>query len=66
MGELVGLDSGLLNQFVRLTTVNGGYVYTGQVVGVYNEDKFMWNPTIHSTISVFTSTNQHATLDSFR
>ena len=64
-GELVGLDGGLQNQFVRITLVSGEEV-NGEVVGVYNEDKFMWNPTIHSTLSVFTCTNQHATLDSFR
>ena len=66
MGELVGLDTGLLKQFVRITLVDGGHIYTGQVVGVYNEDNFMWSPTAHSTISVFTSTNQNANLDSFR
>ena len=65
VGELVGLDDGLLNQFVRISLVDGGEAI-GEVVGIYNEEKFMWNPSIHSTISVFTSTNQDATLDSFR
>ena len=65
MGELVGLDGGLQNQFVSITLV-GGEEIKGEVVGIYNEDLFMWNPSIHSTLSVFTSKNQHASLDSFR
>jgi len=63
-GELVNLDGGLQNQFVIVTAV-GGVTYTGQVVGVYNEALFFWNPTIHSTISIFTSTNSKATLNDF-
>ena len=64
-GELVGLDRGLHNQFVRVTSI-GGVSYSGEVIGVYNEANFFWNPTAHSTITVFTSTNQKASLDSFR
>ena len=65
MGELVGLDGGFQNQFVRITLVSGEEVI-GEVVAIYNEDLFMWNPTIHSTLTIFTSTNQHVSLDSFR
>ena len=64
-GELVGLDGGLQNQFVRLTLSSGDEV-TGEVVGVYNEAHFMWNPTIHSSVSVFTCTDLNASLESFR
>ena len=64
-GELVGLDGGLQNQFVCITLVSGEEI-TGEVVGIYNEDLFMWNPTIHSTLTIFTSTDQHVSLDSFR
>ena len=65
MAELVNLDVGLHRQFVNIKKANG-IVYTGQVVGVYNEDKFMWNPSIHSTLAVFTCTDVDAALDSFR
>merc|ERR1719242_1358430 len=63
-GELVGLDGGLQNQFVLLTLSSGDEV-TGEVVGVYNEANFMWNPTIHSSLSVFTCTDLNASLESF-
>ena len=43
-----------------------GEVYTGQVVGVYNEEKFMWNPTQHSTMTVFTCSDAATTFADFR
>ena len=50
---------------MRLTLSSGDEV-TGEVVGVYNEANFMWNPTIHSSVSVFTCTDLNASLESFR
>ena len=66
MSKLVGLDIGLRNQFVRIKNDKNDDEYTGQIVGVYNEELFMWNPTIYTTISVFTCTDQHSALDTFR
>ena len=66
MVSLVGLDSGLSGQFVRIKTKKLDHEYTGQVIGVYNEEKFMWNPSIYTTISVFTCTDINSGLDNFR
>eukprot|EP00091_Calanus_sinicus_P015735 TRINITY_DN34348_c0_g1_i1.p1 TRINITY_DN34348_c0_g1~~TRINITY_DN34348_c0_g1_i1.p1 ORF type:complete len:107 (-),score=34.83 TRINITY_DN34348_c0_g1_i1:120-440(-) len=63
-GGLQTLDDGLQWKFVTVE-VSSGQVYSGQVVGVYNEAKFMWTPTKHSTIVLFTCTNQDTALGEF-
>jgi len=40
-------------------------VYTGQIIGVYNENKFMWNPREYSTISVFSCSDSTLALADF-
>ena len=60
MGELVGLDSGLCYQYVCIKSVNGKETNIGQVIGVYDENKFMWNPRVYTTLSIFTCTDERA------
>ena len=60
MGELAGLDSGLCNQYVCIKYVNGEETNIGQVIGVYDENKFMWNPRVSTTLSIFTCTDERA------
>ena len=62
---LAGLDDGLLWKFANVE-LQSGEVHTGQIVGVYNEAKFMWNPTEHSTISVFSCIDSSLTFSDFR
>merc|ERR1740124_2077975 len=62
--SLSNLDDGLQWKFADISMVSGE-VYTGQVVGVYNEEKFMWNPTQHSTITVFTCSDAATTFADF-
>jgi hypothetical protein len=64
-GSLSDLDDGLLWKFADIE-VSSGEVYTGQVIGVYNEVKFMWNPTEFSTLSIFTCSHSTNTLADFR
>lgn len=45
--------------------VSSGQVHSGQVVGVYNEAKFMWTPTLYSTIVLFSCTHQDTALGDF-
>merc|ERR1711936_403959 len=61
---LAGLDDGLLWKFANVE-LQSGEVHTGQIVGVYNEAKFMWNPTEHSTISVFSCIDASLTFSDF-
>jgi len=63
-GSLSGLDDGLQWKFADVEVVSGE-VFTGQIVGVYNEAKFMWNPSDHSTLSIFTSSNAQLGLEHF-
>ena len=63
-GSLVDLDDGLLWKFADIALASGE-VYTGQVIGVYNEVKFMWNPTEYSTLSVFTCSDAQVKLADF-
>jgi len=63
-GGLQNLDDGLQWKFARIEVVSG-QVYTGQIVGVYNEAKFMWTPTMYSTIVVFTCSNENTVLEDF-
>jgi len=67
MGEgssLVNLDDGLLWKFADIE-VSNGEVYTGQIIGVYNENKFMWNPTEYSRLSIFTCSDSTMILADF-
>ena len=41
-------------------------VFSGQIVGIYNEEKFMWNPTEFSTISMFNCLDAAVSLSQFR
>ena len=63
--SLVNLDDGLLWKFADIE-VSTGEVYTGQVIGVYNENKFMWNPTEYSRLSIFTCSDATLSLGDFR
>ena len=63
--SLVNLDDGLLWKFADIE-VSSGEVYTGQVIGVYNENKFMWNPTEYSRLSIFTCSDSTLVLGEFR
>merc|ERR1719251_525879 len=47
------LDQGLLWKFADIQ-LTSGEVYSGEIVGVYDESVFMWTPTEYTTISVFT------------
>jgi len=58
------LDDGLQWKFVKIEDVLGA-VYTGQVVGVYNEAKFMWNPSDYSSIAIFSCSNVATALNDF-
>ena len=40
-------------------------VYSGQIVGVYDESVFMWTPTEYTTISVFTCSDASLELSRF-
>lgn len=57
------LDLGFQFAFATVKTSFGDF--TGQIVGVYNEDKFMWHPTEFSTITVFTCSDSLIPLNSF-
>ncbi len=63
-GAISGLDDGLQWQFVSVVTATK-QVYEGQVIGVYNEAKFMWNPTNLSTIALFVCHSLNVTLGDF-
>lgn len=58
------LDQGLLWKFVNIE-LNSGLVYSGQIVGVYDESVFMWTPTEYTTISVFTCSDASLELSRF-
>jgi hypothetical protein len=64
LASLPPLDSGLQWQFVTVELASGS-VHTGQVIGVYNEAKFMWSPTKHSTIALFVCESLNVTLGDF-
>ena len=66
MSKVSDLDSGLQYQFVHLKNGKGVNLYTGQIVGIYNEKKFLWNPTEFTTVSVFICTDKDVSLDSIR
>jgi len=51
--KLSELDQGLLWKFADIQ-LTSGEVYSGEIVGVYDESVFMWTPTEYTTISVFT------------
>jgi len=61
---LTELDTGLLWKFANVE-LTSGQVYSGQIVGVYDETKFMWNPTEFNTITIFSCTNATQSLASF-
>ena len=63
--ELNKLGRGLEHKFVVVSLV-GDVSYTGQIIGVYDEDKFLWNPPSHSTVAIFSSRQPDAPLSSFR
>ena len=63
--ELNKLGRGLEHKFVVVSLV-GDVSYTGQIMGVYDEDKFLWNPSSHSTVAIFSSRQPDAPLSSFR
>jgi len=58
------LDEGLLWKFAFVHTA-AGQVFSGQIVGIYNEEKFMWNPTEFSTISMFNCLDAAVSLSQF-
>jgi len=58
------LDQGLLWKFARVQLTTGE-IYSGQIVGIYNEQKFMWNPTEYNTISIFSCANAAVTFAEF-
>ena len=49
-----------------MLTINICQVYSGQIVGVYDETKFMWNPTEFNTITIFSCTDATQPLARFR
>lgn len=61
---LTALDLGLQWQFVTVSLLSGES-YQGQVIGVYNEAKFMWHPTNYSTIAVFVCKDKTVPLEDF-
>jgi len=63
-GGLNNLKDGLQWAFVDVEVVSGE-VFTGQVIGVYNEADFMWNPTDKSRIAVWTCIDASASLGDF-
>jgi len=63
-GGLTGLDGGLQFQFANVELATGE-IYTGQVVGVYNEANFMWNPTEYTRLVLFTCSDPLAPLGTF-
>jgi len=58
------LDAGLLWKFANVE-LTSGEIYTGQIVGIYNEAKFMWNPTEFSTISIFSCADSSVPFSQF-
>jgi len=58
------LDTGLLWKFANIE-LSSGEVYIGQIVGVYDETKFMWNPTEFNTLSIFSCIDSSEPLSSF-
>ena len=62
--KLEDLDQGLLFQFVNVKLADGSNV-TGEVIGVYNERPFMWNPKNRDTLAMFKCTNPQLDLHSF-
>jgi len=58
------LDAGLLWKFANVE-LTSGEVYNGQIVGIYNEAKFMWNPTEFSTISIFSCADSSVPFSQF-
>merc|ERR1719210_2629191 len=54
----------LLWKFAFVHTA-AGQVFSGQIVGIYNEEKFMWNPTEFSTISMFNCLDAAVSLSQF-
>jgi len=47
------LDQGLLWKFANIE-LTSGEVFSGEIVGVFDESVFMWTPTEYTTIAVFT------------
>jgi len=58
------LDAGLLWKFANVE-LTSGEIYNGQIVGIYNEAKFMWNPTEFSTISIFSCADSSVPFSQF-
>jgi len=62
--SLYDLDLGFQFSFVNVETRNGE-TYTGQIIGIYNEKKFMWHPTEFSTIALFACSDSAIPLSDF-
>jgi len=63
-GSLSDFDDGLQFKFAIVRT-NAGDEYTGQIIGVYNEAHFMWNPTPYSTLALFVCSDPTVKLGHF-
>jgi len=63
-GSLANFDDGLQFKFATVRT-NSGDEYTGQIIGVYNEAHFMWNPTPYSTLALFVCSDPTVKLGQF-
>jgi len=61
---MAAYDEGLQWKFARVVTT-AGLEFTGQVVGVYNEEFFMWNPTPYSTLVLFVCSDATIKLGGF-
>ena len=55
---------GLLFKFVSIDLLDG-LSHSGQVIGVYNERPFMWEPRNRDTLTLFNCTNPELGLESF-
>merc|ERR1712002_557015 len=64
VGSLADFDKGLQFKFATVRT-NVGNEYTGQIIGVYNEAHFMWNPTPYSTLALFVCSDPTVKLGHF-
>jgi len=58
------LDAGFLWKFANVE-LTSGEIYNGQIVGIYNEAKFMWNPTEFSKISIFSCADSSVPFSQF-
>ena len=62
---MAAYDEGLQWKFATVETT-AGTSFTGQIVGVYNEEFFMWNPTPYSTLVLFVCSDATIKLGGFR